>query len=62
MRAVEGTPKVVNLNPDRRQSFYGRDIVSVKQFDREDLAFIMQVADEMRSIVRRVGATDLLKG
>ncbi len=54
--------KIVGLAPDRRASFYGRDIVSVKQFSRDDLAFIFDVADEMRSIVKRVGATDLLKG
>jgi aspartate carbamoyltransferase len=50
------------LAPDRRSSFYGRDIVSVKQFSVGDLAYIFDVADEMRGIVRRVGATDLLKG
>ena len=54
--------KIVRMAPDRQRSFYGRDIVSVSQFSREDLAYIMNVADEMRSIVRRVGATDLLKG
>jgi len=57
----DGT-KIVGLAPDHRQSFYGRDIVSVSQFSREDLAYIFGVADEMRSIVKRVGATDLLKG
>ncbi len=54
--------KIVGLAPDRRRSFYGRDIVSVKQFSREDLSYIFDVADEMRRIVKRVGATDLLKG
>jgi aspartate carbamoyltransferase catalytic subunit len=54
--------KIVGLAPDRRSSFYARDIVSVRQFSREDLAYIFGVADEMRSIVRRVGTTDLLKG
>ena len=54
--------KVVGLAPDRHSSFYGRDIVSVKQFSRDDLRYIFGVADEMRGIVRRVGATDLLKG
>ncbi|NLD74535.1 MAG: aspartate carbamoyltransferase [Chloroflexi bacterium] len=43
-------------------SFYGRDIISVRQFARDDLAYIFGVASEMRSIVRRLGATDLLKG
>lgn len=54
--------KIVGLAPDRRSSFYGRDIVSVKQFSREDLSYIFGVADEMRSMVKRVGTTDLLKG
>ena len=54
--------KIVGLAPNRQSSFYGRDIVSVKQFSRDDLAYIFGVADEMRGIVRRVGATDLLKG
>ncbi len=54
--------KIVGLAPDLRTSFYGRDIVSVKQFSREDLSYIFRVADEMRGIVKRVGATDLLKG
>jgi len=54
--------KIVGLAPDLRTSFYGRDIVSVKQFSRDDLSYIFGVADEMRGIVKRVGATDLLKG
>ena len=54
--------KIVGLAPDLRTSFYGRDIVSVKQFSRDDLSYIFRVADEMRGIVKRVGATDLLKG
>jgi len=56
------SPKKVGLAPDRPASFYGRDIVSVMQFTRDDLSYIFRVADEMRSIVKRVGATDLLKG
>jgi len=54
--------KVVGLSPNRNQSFFGRDIVSVRQFNRDDLSYITQIADEMRALVRRVGATDLLKG
>jgi aspartate carbamoyltransferase catalytic subunit len=57
-----GTQKIVGLAPNREHSFYGRDIVSVNQFSRPDLSYIFKVADEMRSLVRRVGATDLLKG
>lgn len=62
MTPPRGTQKIVSLAPDRNKSFYGRDIVSVKQFSREDLEYIFGVATEMRGIVKRVGATDLLKG
>jgi len=62
MPAKPNSPKVVGLAPDRHGSFYGRDIVSVRQFSRDDLSYLFDVADEMRGIVRRVGATDLLKG
>lgn len=48
---------------DQRQSpFYGLDILSVKQFAREDLDYIFGVAHEMREMVMRVGSFDLLKG
>ncbi len=57
-----GTQKIVGLAPNREHSFYGRDVVSVNQFSRDDLSYIFKVADEMRALVRRVGATDLLKG
>ncbi|NLT73677.1 MAG: aspartate carbamoyltransferase [Chloroflexi bacterium] len=60
--ATNGSQKKVGLAPDRLASFYGRDIVSVMQFSRDDLTYIFGVADEMRSLVKRVGATDLLKG
>src|SRR5512146_2088387 len=42
--------------------FYGKDIISVKQFSREDLEYIFGVAHEMREMVARVGSFDLLKG
>lgn len=48
---------------DRREApFYGRDILSVAQFSREDLAHVFGVAKEMRAMVERVGTFDLLKG
>jgi aspartate carbamoyltransferase catalytic subunit len=46
----------------RGAPFYGLDILSVKQFSREDLEYIFGVATEMRSMVERVGTFDLLKG
>ena len=42
--------------------WYGKDILSVKQFNRADLEYIFGVAHEMRGMVERVGTFDLLKG
>jgi len=46
----------------RDAPFYGKDILSVSQFSREDLEYIFGVAKEMRAMVERVGTFDLLKG
>ena len=42
--------------------WYGKDILSVNQFSRADLDYVMGVAHEMRIMVERVGTFDLLKG
>jgi len=42
--------------------WYGKDILTVKQFNRADLEYIFGVAHEMRNMVERVGTFDLLKG
>jgi len=42
--------------------FYGQDILSVRQFSREKLRYIFDVADEMRTLVKRFGSADLLSG
>jgi aspartate carbamoyltransferase len=61
-------PQEQNKNPylpfgDRQDApFYGKDILSVKQFTRDDLEYIFGVAHEMREMVQRVGSFDLLKG
>ena len=48
---------------DKQDSpFYGKDIISVNQFDREQLAYTFDVAHEMYEMVARVGSFDLLKG
>jgi aspartate carbamoyltransferase catalytic subunit len=60
-RAANGV-KAVGLAPNLESAFYGRDIISVRQFSREDLSYIFGVADEMRAVAKRVGSTDLLKG
>ncbi len=46
----------------RNAPFYGKDILSVKQFTRDDLEYIFAVAHEMQEMVARVGSFDLLKG
>jgi aspartate carbamoyltransferase len=46
----------------RTAPFYGKDILSVKQFDRPDLEYIFEVAHEMSVMVERIGTFDLLKG
>lgn len=46
----------------RGAPFYGKDILSVKQFSRADLEYTFGVAHEMREMVTRVGSFDLLKG
>ncbi len=62
------TPRKLNHSPhlpfgDKQDApFYGKDILSVKQFGRSDLEYIFDVAREMEEMVRRVGSFDLLKG
>jgi aspartate carbamoyltransferase len=46
----------------RTAPWYGKDIISVKQFSRSDLEYVFDVAHEMRVMVERVGTFDLLKG
>src|SRR5512136_2179837 len=46
----------------RSAPWYGKDIISVKQFTRDDLEYIFGVAHEMRVMVERIGTFDLLKG
>ena len=42
--------------------FYGQDIISVSQFDRDKLDYIYKIAHEMRVVVERFGSADLLQG
>jgi aspartate carbamoyltransferase len=46
----------------RDPRFFGQDILSVSQFDRDDLETIFAVAHEMYGMVERIGTFDLLKG
>jgi len=47
---------------NKHAEWYGKDILSVRQFTRQDLGYIFGVAHEMRGMVERVGTFDLLKG
>lgn len=47
---------------NKHAAWFGKDIISVKQFNRADLEYIFGVAHEMRGMVERVGTFDLLKG
>jgi aspartate carbamoyltransferase catalytic subunit len=57
-----GALKMVGLAPNLQSGFYGQDVISVRQFDRDNLTYIFGVADEMKAVAKRVGSTDLLKG
>jgi aspartate carbamoyltransferase len=47
---------------DKNAEWYGKDIISVRQFSRDDLEYVFGVAHEMRGMVERIGTFDLLKG
>jgi aspartate carbamoyltransferase len=50
------------LGDHKNAPWYGKDIVSVKQFGREDLEYIFAVSHEMHDMVDHIGTFDLLKG
>ena len=56
------TSPYLPFGDQRTAPWYGKDIISVKQFERDDLEYIFGVAHEMRGMVERVGTFDLLKG
>ena len=56
------TSPYLPFGDQRTGPWYGKDIISVKQFGRDDLEYIFGVAHEMRGMVERVGTFDLLKG
>jgi len=47
---------------NKTAEWYGKDIISVRQFGRSDLEYVFGVAHEMRGMVERIGTFDLLKG
>ena len=55
--------KVDNMAANNMDNgFYGQDIISVSQFDRTKLDYILNVANEMKVVVERFGGADLLQG
>ena len=58
------TPRNPHLpfGDDKNAPWYGKDILSVKQFSLADLKYVFGVAHEMRGMVERIGTFDLLKG
>jgi aspartate carbamoyltransferase len=59
---INHTSPYLPFGDQRTAPWYGKDIISVKQFTRNDLEYVFGVAHEMRGMVERVGTFDLLKG
>ncbi|MFQ5595035.1 MAG: aspartate carbamoyltransferase [Anaerolineae bacterium] len=53
-----------NLEQETRtgNGLYQQDILSVSQFDTDNLAYVFDLAEEMREMARRIGGVDLLRG
>ena len=62
MPVTNHTSPYLPFGDQRTAPWYGKDIISVKQFERDDLEYVFGVAHEMRGMVERVGTFDLLKG
>jgi len=60
--AVGRAPLFAQLVANTNNGFYGQDIISVRQFDRDKLAYIFGLAEEMRHMVQQIGSADLLRG
>ena len=62
--AAQNRSSIVHLPLGERGDgrLFGKHILAVSQFSREDLDYIFAVAKEMRTMVERVGTFDLLKG
>lgn len=62
MHTIQTTSPYLPFGDQRTAPWYGKDIISVKQFSRADLEYVFGVAHEMSGMVERVGTFDLLKG
>ena len=64
---LKDRPRLFDLENLERVSItgnglYQQDILSVSQFNTDNLAYVFDVAEEMREMTRRVGGVDLLRG
>ena len=59
---TESQSPYLPFGENKTAPWFGKDILSVKQFNRADLEYVFGVAHEMRGMVERVGTFDLLKG
>lgn len=59
---IARAPLYAQLVANTNNGFYGQDIISVRQFDRDKLAYIFGLAEEMRHMVQQIGSADLLRG
>ncbi len=55
-------PNILPFGEKRGGRLYGKHVLSVLQFSHDDLEEIFAVAEEMRTMVKRIGSFDLLKG
>jgi aspartate carbamoyltransferase len=59
---TESRSPYLPFGENKNAAWFGKDIISVKQFSRADLEYVFGVAHVMRGMVERVGTFDLLKG
>ena len=59
---TQSTSPHLPFGENKNAEWYGKDIISVKQFGRGDLEYIFGVSHEMRAMVESIGTFDLLKG
>ena len=59
---TESQSPYLPFGENKHAAWFGKDIISIKQFSRADLEYVFGVAHEMRGMVERVGTFDLLKG
>jgi aspartate carbamoyltransferase len=59
---MTGESDFLPLGDNKASEWYGRHVLKVGQFTREDVDLIHGVAAEMQEMVQRTGGSDLLKG